>query len=369
MFRGHAPPWELIPLQDLIPSFPWDEYKERQGFTLLHEIVCRISGRDLDSALQSHSADINKLDHNGQSPLQMAIRHGDTAAVRTLLRQGADPNICNGKPLYEALNFVKLDNSVGKVITKLLLGAGATVNGSAGDKIMAQWIECGSCSFNPDTLAIDKLLIEYGIDINHQDVFGRTLLMTLCLWYSGQTSRRRIEQLIGYGANVDLRDCNGWTAVHLTFPSEYKCLKTIVDSGARLDAKTDDGCTVLHLAVICSKWYHQVEQLSEIDLDRLGRLDLDSKNRDGHTAYDLLRKRNGLRWENYYENLRQSKGYSIPYYSRSSETEYPIILALEALLHRIQDFQGVPIDQQYPPLGEHLGDDQDENPVPGAWPL
>ena len=360
-----------------MPSFPWDEYKEREGFTLLHEIVCRISGRDLDSALQSHSADINKLDHKGRSPLQMAIRHRDTAAVRILLRQGADPNICNGMPLCQALESVEsvrsvesvnFINSEEKIITKLLLGAGATVNRSAGDKIMAKWIECGSFSFNPDSLAIDKLLVEYGIDIDYQDSKGRTLVMALCRSYCGPASRKRIEQLISYGANVDLRDCDGWTAVHHIVQSDYGYLKTIVDSGARLDAKTDDGCTFLHLAVIYSKRYHKVKMLSEIGLDRL---DLDSKNRDGHTAYDLLRKRNGLRWDKYYEKLYPRRE-PIDFFNlmpHLSEHEYKVILALEALLHRVQDSQGVPTDQQYLPLGEYLSDDKDENPVPGAWPL
>ena len=323
-------------LRDLIPQFPWDEYVEAKKFTLLHEIVCGISGLDLDIAVQAHSADINRLDSKGRSPLTYAIALQNLTAVRTLLRQGAN------------------------------------TNGSDRKDLMMEWINtaylCNAAL--SELLPVDKLLIERGIDMDTQ-ICGPTMLMELCAYGFEETSVARIELLVSYGANLELRDFDGFTALHLAMAyKKYKNMKVLLDSGAQLDAKTKNGDTIFHLAVILSMSDDFVKELPEMDV---ARLDLDQRNKEGYTAYDLLRKRNGLRWEIYRERWFETSGkYGIKFrfgQARHQEDDYLIILALEALLHQIQDSQGVPKDQQYPPLGPYLSDDKDEEPVPGAWPL
>ena len=358
--------WSLY-LPDLLPKFPFDEYIENEGFTLLHEIVCRVNGRDLDSALQTHSVHVNEINKAGESPLEMAVNLKNIAAVRTLLKRGANPNIHNGNPLFLALTIPDLE------VVDLLLRSGATVHGPAGDRAVEHWIEYQWQYANHDErLATDRLLIEYGIDVNHS-CLGRTLLMALCqqpcMGDKNQTDR--IEQLIGFGADLEARDTQGYTALHwaVCAADNSMAIETLLHSGARIDVKTYEGNTIAHLAVICSKWIESAKAMSETDL---GRLDLNLKNEDGLTAFDLLRKRNGLGWEAYYsEQLNKSENAycCYPWKSRAYEGEYEVILALEALLHHIQDLQGVPKNQQYPPLGEYLSDDKDEDPVPGAWPV
>ena len=351
----------------LIPSFPFDEYIESQGFTLVHQIVCHLNGRDLDSALHTHSADVNKLDIDGYSPLESAVRNHNISAVRTLLKRGADPNINGGAPLSLALRKPSL------VIVGLLLRSDATVHGPTGDRASKTWIYYnGPNRTDAEGLATDRLLIQYGIDVNRQ-VWGRTKLMALCqehpAWDGNDVDR--IEQLIGLGADLELRDTEGYTALHWAVCTNSRAIEVLVNFGARIDVKTKEGDTIAHLAVICCKKTEMAEVLSEMDL---GTLDMNVKNEDGHTVYDLLRKRNGLGWEAYYSEWRERKDNGShrdgEYPSRSrSWDEYETILALEALLHHIQDLQGVPKDQQYPPLGEYLSDDKDEDPVPGAWPV
>lgn len=357
---------DAFPLQDLLPDYPWDEYKERKGFTLLHEIVCRISGRDLDNAVQTHSADINRLDRNGRSPLVMAIRHENIAAIRTLLEGGADPHICNGRPVCEAFGTA---SSKQIEIVELLLHSGIPIHRSARDNIAANWIRFVSWRDCPEFFVIDRLLIEHGIDVNHQD-HGQTLLISLCMWRFYEAPIERIEQLIGLGADLELRTFSGHTALHLAIENNYpKVMKVLFHAGARLDVKTNKGNTIAHLAVIFSTSSDLAKALSVIDL---GRLDLDLKNQDGHTAFDLLRKRNGLKWENYcriYKLWQTRKYWTLNRKRMNTKNEYQVILALEDLLHHIQDSQGIPTDQQYPPLGEYLCDDKDEEPVPGAWPV
>lgn len=356
-----------LPLQDLIPHFPWDEYKARHCFTLLHEILCFISGRDLDSAAQTHPADINRLDCSGRSPLVYAICNQSITAVEILLRRGADPNVSDGMPICTALETRNV------AITELLLRSGATVNGSAGDNIAGKWIRSSSYAHEPHLLVIDKLLIEHGIDVNYQ-FKGQTLLMELCLnSWDGETSRNRIERLISHGANLELRSPEGHTALLFAVANlNTKAMNILLHAGACLDVKSNKGDTVLHLAVIISNSSDVAKVLSETDP---ARMNLDLENEDGHTAYHLLRKRNGLRWENYNKKFYRSRNFSGYYHFMWSEikneakNEHQVILALEALLHQIQVSQGVPKDQQHPPLGPFLSDDKDEEPVPGAWPV
>ena len=345
-------------LPDLIPSFPLDEYIENKGFTLLHEIVCHLNCGDLDSALQTHSADVNKLNVEGESPLEMAVSHENIAAVRTLLKRGADPNICDGAPMCAAMRQPRLE------VIDLLLRSGAVVHGPPADK----WVSllCDS----PEDLPIDRLLIEHGLNVNHQ-AHSLSLLRKLCL---GSAQIDRIEQLIGLGADLELRDPEGYTALHCAaYGNRLKAMKILLYSGARIDVRTNQGDTIAHLAVIGSQKIWIAKAISKLDL---GRLDLNLKNEDGHTVYDLLRKRNGLRWEVYHAqwsehmlNWSNDKYLRYHRFSRAWRDEYGTILALEALLHHIQDLQGIPKEQQYPPLGKYLSDDKDEDPVPGAWPV
>ena len=260
---------ESLPLQDLIPTFPWHEYKEDKSFTLLHEIICGFSGLDMDSAIQTHFADINSLDSQGRSPLEYAAHFQNFSAVQTLLRLGADPNICNGGPVREFL----FSQDVKHVeILELLLQSGATINNSAEYGIAEAWTIDALYSSSPWNLAVDKLLMEHGLDINCQE-YEETMLMTLCMFPNKNTSIDRIDQLISYGANLEQRNRRGATALHLAVANQhFMAVKVLIHSGARLDIKSNCGDTIAHLAVVLSRSSDFIRALSEVDL---AGLDLD----------------------------------------------------------------------------------------------
>jgi uncharacterized protein len=123
-----------------------------------------------------------------------AAMNGDTAAVRALLKEGADPN-ARGAFGTPALHWrVRVDDLEG---ARLLLKAGADPNGLTERGI------------TPLNLAVDngnadmvKLLLGAGADAKQVEPTGETLLMIAS--QVGVVSI--VEQLLSRGAQVDARD-------------------------------------------------------------------------------------------------------------------------------------------------------------------
>ena len=321
--------WQSIPLTKLYPLIDWESHVESHALTTLHQIACGLSGLSLDFELQVSTA-IDALDRDNRSALWHAVSHQRLDYVRKLLEQGADPNV--GDPPLFATGFR---------------------NGYY-------------------ALETVGLLIKHGMDINccveYRSCKSVTMLMYIGRHPYGRLAGARLEQLIRLGADIELTDEEGKTAVmHAVMSASAKALDVFIRAGARLDVRTVTGRTILHLAVLhTSGWLSaRICSLCEVMCDTaLNMLDLDAKDKDGHTAFDLLRIRNGPNWEGYC----QSKGIYLSYYHYTYGTELKIISALEKLLRHIQASQGIPEAERYPPLGEYGSRDPEDQAVPGAWP-
>jgi len=81
--------------------------------------------------------------------------------------------------------------------------------------------------------------------INLQDKYGRTTLIrtTLC---------KKVKKLINAGANLDIQDYNGYTAlIHSIINKKLDIFQILIDSGADLNIQTkygELGKTALHFA-------------------------------------------------------------------------------------------------------------------------
>ena len=333
----------------------FDDFIEAQNFTKIHQIVCGLSNASLDIALQV-SNDIDSLDSEGRSALCYAVTHRQHDYVRQLLEAGADPNI-GDSPFLRAVS-----NESDYANTKILLDHGANFGSFKDSWTLDQWDNI----YGSDALAMDEMLVKHGLDPNHRGDGSRTILMVLARKYYDDS--RRLKQLIELGSDIEIADEVGLTAimyaVSFSSPSAFGIL---AHAGARVDLKSANGRTILHLA-ICSKKTWMIPWLcySIRDAD-LTKLDLDAKDGNGHTAFDLLRMRNGPDWEHYCKHI------GTDWYSPSSEyrlkSELKAISALENLLHYVQEVQGVPEADRYPPLGEYCSRVVEEELVPGAWPM
>ncbi|RIA93421.1 hypothetical protein C1645_677435, partial [Glomus cerebriforme] len=110
-------------------------------------------------------------DKQGETALYLASALGNVRVVKLLLKNNANPNICNG------------DN-----VTPLIIS-----------------------SYNGHTDTVKALLDKGGVNINYQDNLWKTALSFAALEGHPQI----VELLLKKGANVNLADKLGWTPLML----------------------------------------------------------------------------------------------------------------------------------------------------------
>ena len=246
-----------------------------------------------------------------------------------------------------------------------------------------------------EIFAVDKLCLKHSFNVNHKDYEGETLLMAMqqdfywCL-------PLRVKQLLDHGADLELTDIYGKTALHhcienhFFFDTDVRMFSLLIEYKARLNYRTNDGTTILHALILHVAYFETMKVILDSDVSDLV---VDAKDSDGHTAFDLLvirarRSRQELGeclvsleasghvdsvadCGEYTEVLLLGKWMLIV---NNPDRELEILTTLEALLHKVQEAQGIPPEEQYPSIESVL--DQEEidaeasrlKGLPGSWP-
>lgn len=105
-----------------------------------------------------------------------------------------------------------------------------------------------------ETSRVIELLLAAGADANQPTKGGMTPLMMLV---SQNPSASSVMHLIRAGAKIDMRDKHGNTVLHwatgfLQEPRDFKTIATLVQEGADIDAKNNDGWTPVMAAALAS---------------------------------------------------------------------------------------------------------------------
>ena len=247
--------------------------RDQSGRTPLME-ACRRCRANVVTFLIEHGAEVNARDQSGRTPLMEACKHCRANVVTFLIEHGAEVNARDQSghtPLMEACSHGE-ENAV-----TFLIEHGADVDPQDNDEETALhhavYSDC-------ESLEILSCLILKGLDVNACESDGRSPLMIA----SVRGKVNSVAFLLEHGANVNLQNKNGKTALHyavIGYNGSCEVFRCLIENGADVNAcLTNDKCTPLMQA--CD--YGQVYTATCL-IDYGAALDLQDKNGDTALHY------------------------------------------------------------------------------------
>ena len=262
------------------------DHEQTRGLSTLHRIVLGLSHDDLESVLESSTADINVGDSNNMSPLCLASFRNDVQAVKILLAFGANPNIVDkwgSTPLFFARN---------PKICKMLLDAGVDIhtrNTVLGRSALHQRYALSSRWYlESDTVDTIDLLVNAGIDVDVRDSLGRTPLLASI--YSGYTSHARRLLELGADPNVCSQTSHHSAMHNAVLFNRHELIPLLLEHGADYTAVNAKGKNIAHMAA----WAAGTKTISVLADSHLVNLDMSLRCQDGKTPADYLSERSIL---------------------------------------------------------------------------
>ena len=353
----------LVEKLEAFPAEVLEDAFARNQVSEIHKIVWGISNDDLDRKVRACPEAVDGPDHNGLTPLDYAIKFGNSDHIRVLLSHGAD---IGRRPHYLFCTAVKSGNCAS---IQFLLDGGLRPNDLLFDTqeedvsvfsfgCLPFWNKyCVDCK--PE---VDRLLIDHGFNFNIRGYDGVTALMACCNNDSSHHRTKRMKSLLERGVDPEITDKYGQTAIHHALRNDnLRAFELLTVYGARLDARTSKGETVLHMAVERTRGVAMVHALSKAGIMQL---DLDARRNDGKIAFNVLRRRAAETESNYWKfPIRTTEDES------HIEVHVQIIRAFESLFQQIQKHQGVPLEDRYPALPiAALGDEIAAELVEDTYP-
>ena len=187
--------------------------------------------------------DIDARIKNQRTLLMAASMYGHTNAVNVLLQDGANVALTDKRLGCTALHFAAGSSDNSGEILRCLIENGADVNGV--NKVKHTPLTIAAIRDHINALT---LLIKHGADVDLQDSDGYKALHFAV--YGSDISSEILSCLIGVGADVNARTNNGVTPLMIAAEEGHiNAVTSLVKCGANVDLQDKDGQTALHHAM------------------------------------------------------------------------------------------------------------------------
>ena len=236
-----------------------------------------------------------------ENNLIRAIRFAQVNNVREIISRGIDVSFFYQahRPLYyaiEALNFsrndISFENSLedSMEILRILLEVGFDPNLAApgahipGRTVTLWYIDGGitpiMMSIIPDAT---RLLIDFGADINRQDMYGRTALMIHSFFRENDI----VELLIDNGATINYTDNVGRTVLHYT-GFDIPLWELLIRNGADIYLRDNNGISFFIIAHWFIQNLHSENRNNVIKfLEKIGAIEINAKDRELASEFNI----------------------------------------------------------------------------------
>lgn len=223
--------------------------KTRDGESVLHlaVIYLRNNFNIINYLIKIKRVDINEIDNEGNTPLIIAFEMYNLEAAEILLDNGADPNIKNndGK---SALHFVMKYSFLPNIyLLHHLLNAGANVNEIDNEGNSPLIVALSNTNFK-----FAKILFDHGANPTIKNKNGKSALHFAVKYALFDLDVQLLVELIKAGANVNDIDNEGNTPLIKVLQSynsvsTFNIVTILLENGANLNIKNKKGQTAITL--------------------------------------------------------------------------------------------------------------------------
>jgi ankyrin repeat protein len=198
---------------------------------------------EMVAMLLDAGADINAIDENNQTALHFAICLDYFAVLKLLVERGANVGVI--RPPRESLLRCAMSKRNDRVVI-CLLDAGAPLND------LSDWELMNLCT-QPNSVAVLKRLVARNVDVGSLRESGRrTLCHRVARTECDEQFLRALVSIVG--VDVNAVDFCGATPLHYAaMECNLWSVHTLVEFGADIDHRDDDGRTSLHRVHECDR--------------------------------------------------------------------------------------------------------------------